>query len=255
MTRLVYYTRQKCYAKNIMRLMLKIPAPWLFVILLPVFLALAFAVDGITFEKATLALLAASFVLYVLYAAWITGAQQRRANKLRDAVRAEANAFFAILAQTRNLPLASREHLQDLCAEYLTASFRRGQPGEGEHEYQHLISYCLDYHGKDPETVQAILSQLSTNQTNRTQLAMQLDNRVSGVEWLVLLTLLVISLGFILTLNTVNPAGQAVQALLCTALTLQTANLTKLSSLTHKKAQDLWQPLQTLNTARFRRFD
>lgn len=235
--------------------MLSVQSRWLFVLLLPVFLVLAYVIDGIVFEYATLTLLASSLVLYVLFVAYSAAGQKRRIAKLHGAIRSEANALFDILVQSRKLPEKSRQRIQDLAAEYMTASFRQRRPAEGAHEYEHLISYCLEYRGKDPDTIGAILATLSANQTNRSKLAVQLGARVTGSEWLLACALLVLSLGFVLTLNTVNPAGQAAQAVVCTALSIQLFNLAKLSTLTHKTAARIWQPLHTLNTARFRRFD
>ena len=48
---------------------------------------------------------------------------------------------------------------------------------------------------------------------------------------------------------------QVVKALLCTGLTMLMINLLKLSTLTHKKARNLWDPLDRLATSRFRRID
>jgi hypothetical protein len=234
--------------------MLSIRARWLFVVLLLVFLALAYTIPGIEFETGTLALLASSLVLYVLCVVLATAAQQRRIGKLTIIIRTEANTLFNILVATRELPEQSREKLQDLVAEYVAASFRH-HPYKSEFEYEHLVAYCLEYRGKDPETVQKILAGLSANQTNRTRLATLLNNSVPDSIWLLLVTLFVISLGFVLTLNTLNPAGQAVQAFVCATLSLQAFNLFKLSHLVHKKAQSMWRPFDTLKISRFRRFD
>jgi hypothetical protein len=67
--------------------------------------------------------------------------------------------------------------------------------------------------------------------------------------------LFTITLGFILSLNVPGLVGHLVKALLCTGISMLMINLLKLSTLTHKKAKDIWRPLDTLKTPRFRRFD
>jgi len=239
-----------------MALLLKVRLSSFFFIFLGIFLALTFLIDGITFSPAALALFSVNSFLYGFYISPVLSSQKVRIDELSRIIRAEANAMFDILLKTKKLPQQSRNHLQDLCAEYLTASFRQRKPAEGEHEYEHLISYCMDYNGKDPETIDKILNALVANQANRSQLAMQLGNKVFSNEWWIMLVLFSITLGFILFLNVDStPLMHFVKALLCTGLTMLMINLLKLSTLTHKKAKNLWQPLDTLKTSRFRRFD
>lgn len=239
-----------------MTLLLKVRLSWFFFIFLGMFLGLTFVVDGIAHAPAALALFSVNSFLYGFYISPILAAQKARIDELAKIIRNEANAMFDILIKTKKLPEKSRNLIQDLCAEYMTASFRQRRPAEGEHEYEHLISYCLDYSGKDPGTVEKILEKLVANQANRSQLAMQLNNRVFSNEWWIMLVLFGITLGFILTLSVEDAlVGHFVKALLCTGLTMLMINLLKLSTLTHKKAKDLWQPLDTLTTSRFRRFD
>ena len=161
-----------------------------------------------------------------------------------------------ILLKTKKLPEKSRNQIQDMCADYLTASFRQRKPAEGEAEYERLISYCMDYEGKDPETIEKILNTLVANQANRSQLAMQLGNKVFSNEWWIMLVLFSITLGFVVFFEVQDAfLMHMVKALLCTGLAMLMINLLKLSTLTHKKAKNIWQPLDTLKTSRFRRFD
>jgi hypothetical protein len=239
-----------------MALLLKVRLSSFFFIFLGLFLALTFLIDGVTFSPAALALFSVNSFLYGFYISPILGAQKARIDELNRIIRAETNALFEILLKTKKLPEKSRNYIQDMCAEYITASFRQRKPAEGEHEYERLISYCMDYKGKDPVTIEKILNGLVTNQINRSQLAMQLGNKVFSNEWWIMLVLFSITLGFILFLNVDNtPLMHLVKALLCTGLSMLMINLLKLSTLTHKKAKNLWQPLDTLKTSRFRRFD
>ena len=237
-------------------LLSKIRLSWFFFGLLALFLALAFLIDGVAFSPAALALFSVNSFLYGFYISPVLGAQKTRIDELNKLIRAEANALFDILLKTKRLPQKSRNYIQDMCADYITASFRQRKPAEGEHEYQHMISYCLDYEGKDPATIEKIMEKLVANQSNRSQLAMQLGNKVFSNEWWIMLVLFSITLSFVLFIE----VGESillllVKALLCTGLAMLMINLLKLSTLTHKKAKNIWQPLDTLKTSRFRRFD
>jgi len=239
-----------------MTLLLKIRLSWFFFIFLALFLALTYIIDGINLTPPALALFSVNSFLYGFYISPVLASQKMRIDELAKIIRAETNAMFDILIKTKKLPEISRNKIQDLCAEYMTASFRQRKPAEGELEYEHLISYCLEYSGKDPVTVEKVLEKLVANQTNRSQLAMQLNNRVFSNEWWIMLVLFGITLGFILMLNVPDTLlGHVVKALLCTGLSMLMVNLLKFSTLTHKKAKDLWKPLDTLKTSRFRRFD
>lgn len=239
-----------------MTLLLKIRLSWFFFIFFGIFMAFTYIIDGVVFNPAALALFSVNSFLYGFYISPVLAAQKARIDELNKIIRAEANALFEILLKTKKLPEKSRNYIQDMCAEYLTASFRQRKPAEGEHEYERLISYCLDYKGKDPETIGKILEKLVANQSNRTQLSMQLGNKVFSNEWWIMLVLFSITLGFVLFINVQDTLlMHFVKALLCTGLAMLMINLLKLSTLTHKKAKQIWAPLDTLKTSRFRRFD
>jgi hypothetical protein len=239
-----------------MKLVLKIRLSWFFFTFLAVFFGLTFLIDGATFSAGALTLFSVNSFLYGFYISPVLGGQKARIDELGKIIRAEANTLFDVLLQTKKLPHKSRNLIQDMCEDYMTASFRERKPAEGEHEYERIISYCLDYEGKDPETVNKILEKLIANQQNRSQLAMQLGNKVFSNEWLIMLVLFSITLGFVLFLEVPDtPIMHGVKALLCTGLAMLMINLLKLSTLTHKKAKLIWAPLDKLKTSRFRRFD
>lgn len=239
-----------------MKLLLKIRLSWFFFIFFGIFLALTYLLDGVTFTPAALALFSVNSFLYGFYISPVLGAQKARIDELAKIIRLEANSMFEVLLKTKKLPEKSRNHIQDMCADYLTASFRQRKPAEGEPEYERLISYCMDYAGKDPATVEKILNILVVNQANRSQLAMQLGNKVFSNEWWIMLVLFSITLGFVIFFEVKDAfLMHMVKALLCTGLAMLMINLLKLSTLTHKKAKNIWQPLDTLKTSRFRRFD
>ncbi|HEX7963540.1 MAG TPA: hypothetical protein VF466_03015 [Candidatus Saccharimonadales bacterium] len=239
-----------------MRLLLKIRLSWFFFIFFALFVALSYIVRGANVSGAALTLFSVNSFLYGFYISPILTGQKQRIDDLSKAIRAEANALFDILLKTKKLPRRSRNILQDMIEDYLDASSRQRKPAEGEDEYERLIGYCLEYDGVAPETIDKIMAGLVTNQQNRSQLAMQLGNKVYSNEWWIILVLFGITLGFVMVIQTPSALlMHGVKPLLCTGLSMLLVNLLKLSTLTHKRAKRIWAPLDKLKTSRFRRID
>jgi hypothetical protein len=209
-----------------------------------------------TFDAGSLTLFSVNSFLYGFYISPVLGAQKTRIEELAKIIRAEANALFEMLLRTKKLSSGTRDKVQDMFEAYIHACLRQRKVAEGEEQYEKLIGYCLSYDGKDKETIEKILNNLIVNQANRSNLAMQLRNRVFSNEWWIMLVLFSITLGFILFMNVgTDFTMHVVKALLCTGLTMLMINLLKLSTLTHKKAKNLWDPMQKLLESRFYRID
>jgi hypothetical protein len=239
-----------------MNLLLRTRLSWYFALCFMCFFDLALIMDGVTFSSANLTLFSVNSFLYGFYIAPVLAAQKARTDELARIIRAEANALFDVLIKTKSLPRKSRNHVQDMVDDYLQASFQQRKPAEGEEEYEKLITYCLEYDGKEGEQVEKILNGLVANQLNRSQLSQQLSNRVFSNEWLIMLVLFTITISFVLLIDVGESIHMMlVKALLCTGLSMLMINLVKLSTLTHKKAKNLWDPLDKLSASRFRRMD
>lgn len=239
-----------------MKLLLKIRLSWFFFIFFAAFFALSFVFEGIKFAAASLTLFSVNSFLYGFYISPVLTGQKLRIEDLGKTIRAEANVLFDMLIKTKRLPRQTRNHVQSLIDEYIHASFKQRKPAEGEDEYEKLISYCLDYEGEAKETIDKILLNLVDNQKNRSQLSMQLSNKVYNNEWWIMMVLFSITIGFVLLLDVRDDwVMHVVKALLCTGLTMLMVSLLKLSTLTHKKAKHIWDPLAKLSSSRFRRMD
>lgn len=238
-----------------MKSLLKIRLSWYFIFFFTLYLTLVLTVSPIRFETTSLTLFSVNSFLYGFYIAPVLAAQKTRIDELNRIIRAEASALFDLLLKTKKLPEGTRNRLQDMFAAYIDASVRQRKPAEGEAQYEQLISYCLKYDGKDKDAVEKILTGLVANQQNRSQLAMQLRNKVFSNEWLIMLVLFGITLGFVLFLDVKSWLLIPVKALLCTGLTMLMVNLVKLSTLSHKKAKNIWDPLHKLAATRFYRMD
>jgi hypothetical protein len=239
-----------------MNLLMKLRLSWYFFFFLFVFTFLSFTIDGSTFTPAALTLFSVNSFLYGFYIAPVLAGQKQRIDDLSKTVRSEANSLFDMLIRTKKLPKISRTKLQAMFEVYMMASFNERKPAAGEEQYEELITYALEYKGKDPVTIEKILNGLIANQQNRSQISLQLSNKVYSNEWWIMLVLFSITMGFVLFFDVNdNFWMHLVKALLCTGLSMLMINLLKLSTLTHKRAKRIWDPLDNLKTSRFRSID
>ncbi len=227
-----------------------------FVIFLSIYIVASFTFPKQKFDSAALTLFSVNSFLYGFYIAPILGAQKGRIEELHKIVRSEANALFSMVLKLKKLPKELRNNLQAMVADYIKAEVRAKKPAGGEEQYEALISYCLTYKGEHQEDIDKTLDALIANQQNRTNLSMQMSNRVYSNEWMIMLILFSITLGFILFLDIGDSAVmKLIRALLCTGLTMLIIILIKLSTLTHKKAKQVWDPLRKLLKTNFYRID
>ncbi len=194
--------------------------------------------------------------LYGFYIAPILSSQKGRVEEMHKVVRSEANEIFAMALNLKKLPKKMRNSLQKELAEYVKVSASERKVAQGEKEYEDLITYCLEHEGEHSEEVDSFLKALIANQKNRTQFSMLVANKVYSHEWIVVLVLFSITLGFILLLDIGNsPLLLVIKAFLCTGLSMLLIILAKLSTLTHKKAKQIWDPYKKLISTRFYRID
>jgi hypothetical protein len=226
---------------------------WLFFLL---FLLLSFVLPGYKFDAGSLTLFSVNSFLYGFYISPILGAQKSRIDALHQIMRSEANALFDLVLDLKRLPKPIRNQLQLMVTKYIKAKLRHRGINSGEEEYEALITYCVEYEGEHKDAIEAVLSDLVKNQKNRTDFTMQAGNKVFSNEWHIVAILFSITLGFILLISTPGtPILHIVRALLCTGLTMLIVNLIKLNSLTHKKANQMWDPLRKLVQTNFYRID
>ncbi len=233
----------------------RIRLSWFFVIFFVVYLALAVILPRHAFEGGALTLFSVNSFLYGFYISPILAAQKARIEELHRIVRAESNAIFAMVLMTKDLPKELRTNLQTMFTHYMQGNIR-GHRKFAETSYEKLITFAMEYKGKEKPQMDSLLEKLVTNQQNRTNLSMQLNNKVFSNEWMIILMLFSITLSFVMFLDTGDSLLlRVVAALLCTGLTMLLLILAKLSTLTHKKAKEIWVPFQKLLSSRFYRID
>ena len=236
-------------------LLSKIRLSWYFGFFFLVYCLLLAVLPRFKFEAAALTLFSVNSFLYGFYISPILSAQKARIEELHKIVRAESNAIFTIILATKKLKKPLRNNLQSKFSLYLAQS-KHGLRTAAEKTYEEIISFCLDYEGKDKDNLDKLLEKIVANQQNRTNLSMQLSNRVYSNEWMIMMVLFSLTLSFILLLDTGGGLVlRIVTALLCTSLTMLVLILVKLSTLTHKKAKQMWEPFQSLLSTHFYRID
>ncbi len=237
-------------------LLLKVRLTTYFWIFFMTYLGLSWVLPSFKFDSAALTLFSVNSFLYGFYIAPILAAQKARIEELHRIVRAEANALFSIMLKFKKLPDGLRTELQAMVKYYVNAKLRFKKATAAEQQYEELISFCLKYKGAHQDTIDKTLDALIANQQNRTNFAMQMNNRVYANEWQIMSILFSITLGFILLIDVADLAIlHIVRALLCTGLTMLIVILIKLGTLSHKKANEMWVPLQKLRDTHFYRMD
>jgi hypothetical protein len=245
------------YHKSTMKtfILTKVRLSWFFTIFFVIFIILLFVLPRIKFTTATLTLFSVNSFLYGFYISPILAAQKGRIEELHRIVRAEANAIFAIMLSIKTLPDNIKDEIHARMTSYANKT-SNNRLKAAEKEYEELISFCVDYKGLRKDDMTKVLEKLVANQQNRTNYAMQVNNRVFSNEWMIMLVLFSITLAFILMIDTGDSLIlKVVTALLCTALSMLILILVKLSTLTHKKARQVWDPLKILVASKYYRID
>ncbi len=218
------------------------------------FLIIVLFVPRTKFDSAALTLFSVNSFLYGFYIAPILSAQKLRIEELHKIVRQESNAVFAMMLMLKKYPEPLQQDLKRLLYEYVSSLAKRSKHSESH--YEKLITYCVDYKGSHKEETGAFLEKLVANELNRTNFSMQMSNKVFSNEWMVMTVLFAVTLSFVMLLD----AGgglvyRLLAALLCTGLTMLLIILVKMSTLTHKKAKQIWDPYKTLLSTHFYRID
>lgn len=226
---------------------------WFFLLL---YFGLSYVLPQYKFDAGALTLFSVNSFLYGFYISPILGAQKSRIDALHQAVRSEANALFSMVLNLKKLPSDLHDKLQGMIEDYVHAKLQHGGVSGGERQYEAVITYCVDYKGAHKDKLDETLKSVVANQQNRTTFNMLAGSKVFTNEWHIIFILFSITLGFILVINASDMLIlHIVRALLCTGLTMLVLNLIKLSTLTHKKAKQMWEPLQKLVATNFYRID
>lgn len=225
----------------------KIRLSYFFVILFGFFSLLAWWIPPQPLDSALLTLFSVNSFLYGFYTSPIISSQRTRIDDLHRAVRSEANALFSLALKFKKLSPELHAEIQGRLTKYLKAAYKEKGIEKGEDEYEDLITFLVEYKGKEESIVDEILKDLASNQSNRTNVNMLARNKVYKNEWIIMFLLFTITVSFILMLNVQGSLFfQVMVPVLCTGLTMLLIILAKMSTLTHKRAKEIWTPYKTL---------
>ncbi|MDK2899044.1 MAG: hypothetical protein PWQ10_231 [Patescibacteria group bacterium] len=237
-------------------LLKKVRLTYYFIILFVVFVTVIIFMPHVKFDSGALMLFSVDSFLYGFYISPILNAQKSRVEELHKIIRSESNSIFAMVLSAKKLPKVLRNKIQGMFMDYLKSSIEQQKPGEGEVKYESMITYCLDYKGEYQSDIDELLNKLVANQQNRTNFAMQMSNKVYNNEWIIIFMLFSITLSFVILLDMGGSLMlKFLAAVLCTSLSMLLVILAKMSTLTHKKAKQIWNPFKKLIDSRFYRID
>lgn len=233
----------------------KVRLSWYFGIFFLVYFGLLYILPRYQFDGGVLALFSVNSFLFGFYISPILRSQKKRIDDLNKAVRAEANAIFAMMLAAKKLPEKIRDEFKGMLIEYLGYSAER-KYGLAESTYEKIITYVVDYRGRYKDDVDDLLGMVVDNQENRTDYRMEVTNKIYNNEWMIMMVLFLITLAFVLLMDTGSSVVvKVIAALLCTGLSMLILILVKLDTMTHKKAKGAHQPYATLVESNFYHID
>jgi hypothetical protein len=239
-----------------MKFLLKVRLSYYFFFLLLFYTALVLLLPRTKFDSSALMLFSVNSFLYGFYIAPILAAQKARIDELHKIIRAEANALFAMMIKTGSMSATHKHMYKQAIVDYVNSKLTKKEVDAGEKEYETLITTCLKDKTTDTAVAHALLDQLISNQANRSNFAMQMGGKVFSNEWWIILVLFSITLSFVLLIDTGDGLFVSlVKIILCSGLSMLLVILVKLSTLTHKRAKAMWQPLHKLVDSDFYRID
>lgn len=226
---------------------------WFFLLF---YLLITYIVPVYKFDSGTLTLFSVNSFLYGFYISPILAMQKARIDSLHQVIRSEANSLFDLALSLKHIAPEMRHNILNKLNQYVIAKMKDKNINKGEKEYESLITYVVNYNGKEKDEVEKVLAKIVANQKNRTDFSMHYGNKVFSNEWHIVAVLFSITLGFIITINSSDIfILHLVRALLCTGLTMLIVNLIKLNTLSHKKALQMWAPLKKLIDTNYYRMD
>ena len=198
-----------------------------------------------------IALFSASIILLGFYLNPLLIQSKARIENLVHLISVEASVFYRIDLELDNVSDSHRDQIIKLSKEYLNMKIHSKDSKKSDAAYLEIINYCRNL--KHDETIYKILIILSDNNQTRANIAFQLRNRVYSSEWLIMMMLYLVAVGFMVSIKLPphNLTVNCIVSLLATGISFAMLFLWKLSNLTHKKATGMWQPLVDLVDANF----
>ncbi len=209
-------------------------------------------VDRLTLTPGQLALFSVNSILFGYYFGPLLAAQKTRVDTMNKTVRTETMLMLDILAQAHLLTEKQRLDIKRLLASYVDSILDNPNVRAENRHYDELLYYVTKGKHRSDIVMQGIYNRLQQTQGNRDTLNGLYTSAVFNHEWMVLFMLFFVTLSFILQIDYNGLLlFQMLAAVLCTGLTLLMLILIKYSTLTHKQAKRMWEPLRHLRAEHF----
>lgn len=207
---------------------------------------LLLTISRIDLSAGQLALFSANSFLYGYYFGPLLSAQKLRVQDMQKIVYQEALVIYGILTQSHMLKPYDRHELKVKLKVYIDSvigkKFKIDNP-----KYDELLEFASSKRFEGNDTMKDIYNRIAKTQEDRENLALLYSQKLFSHEWIVLFILFSITIFFVLQID----YGQsllfnAIAASLCTGLTMLIVILAKYSTLLHKEAKSLWNPMKQL---------
>lgn len=232
-------------------LLYRVPLTGYLFFLIVLFTVISFFTESIELNRATLTLFSVNSFLYGFYISPIIKGQRDRIDTLHKLVRVEASKLYEIAQYSARLEPKQHRRYMDLLTMYAQAAYV-DHDVQGEQAFENLMAELVKYDGNEKDPYKEMLKQSFYIQQTRTEIDRLLSAKVYRNEWIVMTILFSITITFILMIQV--PEGsilQVVPPILCAGLSMLTVILIKMSTLAHKRAHSVWDPLQTVVGTRF----
>ena len=235
-----------------LRTLLKIRMSTIGILLLLFYIVFVFLNHRVKLTPGQLALFSVNSFLFGYYFAPLLSAQKSRVASLIASARQEEMAILDLLTQSHLVSSANRHKLKVKLRVYLDDIIGNTNITADNQYYDELLFFSKRVKGEDVGVMNLIYDRLAKTLVNRDAMNNLFGSKIYSHEWMVVTVLFFITLFFSLQTDFAESYFFGLMlAVLCTGLTMLMVILLKFSTLTHKEARRMWQPLIELRDRHF----
>ena len=214
------------------------------VIFFVIFFLVSLFLPKIDLQGSALTLFSVNSFLYGFYISPIINAQRIRIDQMHKLVITEVAKLQEVMQYSRRMEADFQTSIHSLVSGYVAAA-AKGGGRVGEKQLDELVELIVTYSGDQKDPHKEMLKSVFAAQQSRAEIKILAERKVYSNEWMVMLILFTITISFILFTKLPDVFMlEAIPAILCAGLSMLIVILVKMSTLTHKKAKTIWQPLQ-----------
>lgn len=236
-------------------LLQKVRLTYYFVFLLFAFMVMSLLIGEVEFDRPALTLFSVNSFLYGFYISPIINAQRARINELHKLIRVESAKLYEIALYSKRLEQDVHTKLLKELNEYAAAAYA-DHDKDGEKEFEDIMTLLINYKGDHKDPYKEIMKAAFAVQGSRSAINLLLSKRVFKNEWIVMVILFTITVSFIMLIKLPEHSLlQLIPPVLGAGLSMLVVILVKMSTLTHKRAKTIWDPLDNLVNTHFRKIN